>query len=111
MITLFTIIPVVSYLTGFGLTAFSQYLNCGTISPPQIALVSTFAPAFVIVFSGLVYLLPFLSSPVQEIMPASADADMKYVLGFSFYLLWAGIYGQNVASGMAQSCPGAAGPK
>lgn len=110
-LTLIVAIPIVSYISGFGLSAFSQYVNCGTVSPGQIALVATFAPAFVVIFSTLAYFLPFIRSPVEEIMPVSADSDMKYALGFSFWLLWAGIYGQNVASGMAQSCPGAAGPK
>ena len=111
LISLLLILPALSYVSGFGLSAFSQYLYCGTVQPSQIALVATFAPVFVVGFSLLSYFLPFLRSPVEEIMPVSADSDMKYALGFSFYLLWAGIYGQNIASGMVQSCPGAAGPK
>lgn len=110
-LALLTILPIISYVSAFGLSAFSQYLYCGTVMPSQIALVSTFAPAFVVLFCLLVKWLPFMRSPVEEIMPTSADVDMKYALGFSFYLLWAGIYGQNIASGMVQSCPGAAGPK
>jgi hypothetical protein len=67
--------------------------------------VSTFAPAFVFVFSLVTYFLPFLRGPVETIIPVSADADMKSALGFSFYLLWAGIYGQNIGSGLLQVCP------
>jgi hypothetical protein len=111
LLSLLLVIPAVSFISGFGLSAFSQYLYCGSINPAQISLVSTFAPLFVIGFGVLAYFLPFLRGPVQDIMPVSADADMKYALGFSFYLLWAGIYGQNLASSMVQSCPGAAGPK
>lgn len=111
LLSLLLVIPALSFLSGFGLSSFSQYLYCGTVQPTQIALVSTFAPAFVIGFGLLAYFLPFLRGPVEDIMPVSADSDMKYALGFSFYLLWAGIYGQNIASGMVQSCPGAAGPK
>jgi len=111
LLSLLIAIPIISYASGFGLSAFSQYLYCGTVQPLQIASVATFAPAFVIFFSLLTYFLPFMRKPVEDIMPVSADSDMKYALGYSFYLLWAGIYGQNIASGMAQSCPGAAGPK
>lgn len=110
-LTLFVLLPLISYLWGFGLNSLSQYINCRKISLSQISLVSLLSPLFVVVFSGLAYGLPFLRSPVESILPISADDDMRYALGFSFYLMWAGIYGQNIASGMVQSCPGAAGPK
>jgi hypothetical protein len=102
---LLLVIPIISFVWGFGLSAFSQYIYCGTVSLPQVALVSTFAPAFVIFFSTIVYFLPFFRSPVEAILPVTADVDMKYALGFSFFLLWAGIYGQNVGSGLLQACP------
>lgn len=98
-------IPILSYLSGLGLNALSQYIYCNKISISQVALVSTFAPAFVLGFSLLVWFFPFLRSPVESILPLTADVDMKYAMGFSFYLLWAGIYGQNIAAGMLQSCP------
>ena len=99
------VLPILSYASGFGLNSLSQYIYCNTVKIPQVALVSLFAPAFVIGFSLLVWGLPFLRSPVESILPATADMDMKFAMGFAFYLLWAGIYGQNLASGMLQSCP------
>jgi hypothetical protein len=105
LLCLLLVIPVVSYVSGLGLNALSQYINCNKVSMSQVALVSTFAPAFVVGFSLLAYLLPFLRSPVEGILPLTADGDMKYAMGFAFYLLWAGIYGQNIASGMLQACP------
>jgi len=105
LVVLLVILPIISFVWGFGLSAFSQYINCNNVSLPQVAIVSTFAPAFVFVFSLLTYFLPFLRAPVETIMPVSADADMKSALGFSFYLLWAGIYGQNIGSGLLQACP------
>ena len=103
--SLLVVIPVVSYLSGLGLNSLSQYIYCNKVSLPQVALVSLFAPAFVVGFTLLVWFLPFLRSPVESILPGTADLDMRYAMGFAFYLLWAGIYGQNLASGMVQSCP------
>lgn len=103
--SLLLVVPILSYLSGLGLNALSQYIYCNKISVPQVAIVSTFAPAFVLGFTLLVWFLPFLRSPVESILPATADVDMKYAMGFAFYLLWSGIYGQNIASGMLQSCP------
>lgn len=104
MAALLFVIPIVSYLSGLGLNALSQYIYCNKVNMPQVAMVSSFAPGFVVVFSSLVWLMPFLRSPVESILPLTADGDMKYAMGFAFYLLWAGIYGQNIASGMLQSC-------
>jgi hypothetical protein len=104
MAALLLVIPVVSYLSGLGLNALSQYIYCNKVNMPQVAMVSSFAPGFAIAFASIVWLLPFLRSPVESILPVTADVDMKYAMGFAFYLLWAGIYGQNIASGMLQSC-------
>lgn len=105
LLTLLLAIPALSYVSGFGLNALSQYIYCNKVTVSQVALVSTFAPAFVIGFSLLAWFLPFLRSPVESILPLTADGDMKYAMGFAFYLLWAGIYGQNIAAGMLQACP------
>jgi hypothetical protein len=105
LLALVLLLPILSYLSGFGLNALSQYIYCNKVSVPQVALVSTFAPAFVVGFSLLAYFLPVLRSPVESILPLTADVDMKYAMGFAFYLLWAGIYGQNIASGMLTACP------
>jgi hypothetical protein len=104
MVALFLAVPFISYVSGLGLNSLSQYIYCNKVNMPQIAMVSSFAPGFVILFASLVWLMPFLRSPVESILPLTADVDMKYAMGFAFYLLWAGIYGQNIASGMLQSC-------
>lgn len=104
MASLLLVVPFISYVSGLGLNALSQYIYCNKVNVPQVAMVSTFAPIFVVLFSSLVWLLPFLRSPVESILPLTADVDMRYAMGFAFYLLWAGIYGQNIAAGMLQAC-------
>ncbi len=103
--SLLMVVPFISYVSGLGLNSLSQYIYCNKVSFSQVALVSTFAPIFVVSFTLLVWFMPFLRSPVESILPLTADVDMKYAMGFAFYLLWAGIYGQNIAAGMVQSCP------
>ena len=51
LVVLLVILPIISFVWGFGLSAFSQYIICNNISLPQVAIVSTFAPAFVFGFS------------------------------------------------------------
>lgn len=105
IVVLVFFIPLISYLWGLGLNALSQYITCKTVSGQQIAIASSLGPAFVLLFSTIVYFASFLRSPVESILPLSADGDMKYALGFSFYLFWAGMYAQTISSGMVQSCP------
>jgi hypothetical protein len=105
IVVLICIIPLISYIWGLGLNALSQYITCKAVSGQQIALASTIGPVFVLLFSTIAYFASFLRAPVESVLPLSADADMKYALGFSFYLLWAGMYAQTIASGMVQSCP------
>ena len=76
------LIPLISYLWGLGLNALSQYITCNTVSGQQIALASLFGPAFVVLFSVIVYFAGFLRAPVESVLPLSADTDMKYALGF-----------------------------
>lgn len=104
LLSLLVVIPIISYIWGFGLNIFSQYISCGGVQPNQILLTSLLGPAFVLGFSLLTYFISGLRSPVESILPEKTDANMKYALGFSFYLLWAGIYAQNMSSGMSQSC-------
>ena len=105
LVTLLVIIPMISYVWGFGLSAISQFIYCNSVALPQVALASAVAPLVIFVFSLLVYFLPFLRAPVIQILPQNADGDIKYALGFSFYLLWAGIYGQTLSSIFLQQCP------
>ena len=77
LVSLLSVLPIVSYLSGLGLNALSQYIYCNKVSLPQVAMVSSFAPAFVIIFSLFAWFLPFLRSPVESILPLTADGDMR----------------------------------
>jgi len=105
LLILCALVPLISYMWGLGLNALTQYITCKAVSGQQIALASLFGPLFALLFVGVAYFAPFLRAPVESVLPLSADADMKYAIGFAFYLLWAGMYAQTVSSGMVQSCP------
>ena len=70
----------------------------------QISINSLFAPALVTVFSFLLYFIPFLLSPLNDVLPNSLDLVTKSVLSKGFYMFWAGLYGQTIASGFLQAC-------
>jgi hypothetical protein len=110
-IVIFLILPLFSYLLSLGINTLHQYISCGTISFPSLALASSLTPVFILIVSLLSYFVPFIRSLVETALPATADSNMKRAFGFAFYIFWAGIYSQTISSGLIQSCPGAAGPR
>lgn len=110
---LFVIIPIFSFLTSMFLNWFLQFMYCGAVSVGGISLAASMSPLLSFVFSGLVYFIPFLRSPVTQLIteipqdtPNPEEAKFARELwGYCFYLFWAGLYGQTVASGMVAACP------
>jgi hypothetical protein len=107
---LFGIIPLLSFVTSLIINWFLQFLYCSKIDLSKITIASTISPVFTVVVSGLVYLLPFLRTPVTQLFTSpSTDNPVETELtreiwGYSFYLLWAGIYSQTLGLGMASAC-------
>ncbi len=100
---IFAMIIPIAYITSLGINTLVQFLQCQKISMGQVAGVSLITPGFVTVFSLLTYYIPFLRGPIESLIPEDR-ADMKDRWAYLFYLFWAGMYGQTVASGLLTSC-------
>lgn len=107
---LFLVIPMLSFLTSTVINWFLQYMYCSKVNPSNLLIASTYSPAFALGFSGLVYLFPFFRTPVAQLFPempqdSPEEAQLtREIWGYSFYLLWAGIYSQTLALGMVSAC-------
>jgi hypothetical protein len=103
--------PVLSYIASIFLHAFLQYIYCGAVSVSAISLAASMSPMFIAIFSLLSYFVSFLRTPVTQLfaeLPQDSPEDAKFareLWGYVFYIFWAGLYGQTVASGMISSCP------
>ncbi len=108
---LFLILPILSFLTSLFLNWFLQYMYCGAVSVGTLSIGASMSPLFIFLFSGLSYFLPFLRSPVTQLfteLPQESPEDAKFareIWGYCFYIFWAGLYGQTLASGMVSACP------
>jgi hypothetical protein len=100
----YLLLPGASFIIGFILNTVLQQYVCGKLNIVQISLNSLFAPALVAVFSFLLYFIPFLLTPLNDVLPNSLDLVIKSVLSKGFYMFWAGLYGQTIASGFVQAC-------
>lgn len=108
---LFGIIPVLSFLTSMFLNWFLQYMYCGAVSISAISLAASISPMFVAGLSLFSYFISFLRTPVTQLipeLPQDSPEEAKFareLWGYSFYIFWAGLYGQTIASGMISACP------
>jgi len=97
-------IPSVSFIIGLLLNALIQYLACSKLNGSQIALDSLFGPALTTSVLFLLWLIPALESPVLTVLPITLSTTYKKAISGGFYIFWAGIYAQVIASGFVQVC-------
>jgi hypothetical protein len=97
-------IPLVSFVIGLLLNALIQYLACSKLNGSQIALDSLFGPALTSFTLFLLWLIPALESPVLTVLPITLNTTYKKAVSGGFYVFWAGIYAQVIASGFVQVC-------
>ena len=108
---LLAVLPILSFLTSAFINWFLQYMYCGSVSLSKIFTASATSPLSTLVLTGLAYLMPFLRTPVTQLVPEVHQGSGEDVLfardiwGWSFYLFWGGVYGQTISSGMISVCP------
>ena len=107
---LFCILPVLSFFSSSLINLFLQYMYCGSANLGAIFTGGAISPLITIIIMALSYFLPFLRKPVTQLLselPEGAPEDQIFardIWGWSFYLFWAGVYGQTLGSGMVSSC-------
>ena len=102
---LLMVLPGVSFAIGLLMNSLIQYLACSKLNGVQIALNSLFGPGFVAASLVLLWILPMLETPVVSILPETLTPLYKKAISEGFYIFWAGLYAQVIASGFLQVCP------
>lgn len=112
---LFVVFPFLSFLTSLFLNWFLQYMYCGAVSVNGITMAASMSPLNTVILMALTYMMPFLKNPVLQLLPelpqdaiAGNPEDAQFareIWGYSFYLFWAGVYGQTIGSSMIAACP------
>lgn len=95
-------LPTLAYFIALGLNAFVQSISCGAIQIKQLAVGAVSVPAAVLGFLVLT-LIPFVRAPISQILPPSYRGMGDY-MALGFYMFWAGMFGEAMAGGLAQSC-------
>jgi hypothetical protein len=95
-------LPALAYCIALGLNAIVQLVSCGSIRIKQLAVGAVSVPAAVLGFLVL-SLIPFVRAPISQILPQKYSEMSDYV-ALLFYMFWAGMFGEAMAGGLAQSC-------
>jgi hypothetical protein len=98
------LLPTLGYAITLGLNTFVQSISCGKVNIQQIAMGSVMVPIAILLFLMLT-LSSWVRSPVESAVPFEMRAQYAGLLAVGFYMFWAGMFGESVASGFAQSCP------
>jgi hypothetical protein len=96
------VLPALAYCIALGLNAIVQSISCGSIRIKQLAVGAVSVPAAVLGFL-LLTLIPFVRAPISQILPLKYS-DMSDYVALIFYMFWAGMFGEAMAGGLAQSC-------
>jgi hypothetical protein len=97
------LLPTLGYIVALGMNTLLQYTTCTVVKIEQIALAS--APVGIAILGGLlITFLPFIRSPITSILTGSTRLVYGGAYAIAFYMFWAGMFGEAIASGMAQSC-------
>lgn len=97
-------LSILSFFVGFLLNTITQYLSCGKLNAEQLATTSAISSGITAAVVLLLSFLPVIESPVLTVLPETLTPIYKKALSQGFYIFWAGLYGQLVASGFVQTC-------
>lgn len=97
------VLPWLAFVSSMGINTLLQFIQCQKINMGKVAIASTITPAFSAFFGIIIYWFPFFRKPVEDLVPMDSTSP-RDMWGFLFYLFWAGMYGQAVASGLLTSC-------
>jgi len=97
------LLPALGYSVAFGLNCLLQYVSCGKVIPESVAKGSLYVLASMFIFL-LITLLGVVRAPIAIAVPLTLRAKYGGLLALSYYMFWAGMFGEAIASGFAQGC-------
>jgi hypothetical protein len=99
----YIIIPLMVYITSIGFNTLSNYISCNKVEFSR-ALKNAVVPTIsVLGMFALLTVFPAMKNPITAIIP-NALPTTSDVVGNTFYIFWAAIYGQMIGGGLSQIC-------
>lgn len=98
------VLAAVSYAVGLLLNTLIQYLSCSKLNGVQLASTSAIPAGLTALVTLIVAVWPVFDNPVLSVLPETLTPIYKKAISQGFYIFWAGLYGQLLASGFLQVC-------
>jgi hypothetical protein len=96
-------LPIIGYGISIGLNSIFQLSKCGKVNMIQLATGNIVVPLAILAFLGLT-MLSIVRSPIDSALTPQIRYTYGKIIPIAFYMFWAGMFGEAVASGFAQSC-------
>ena len=98
-----TLLPTLGYAIAVGMNLLIQHVTCGRVNYKQIAIGSTAIPVAILLFL-LLTMAGIVRAPVVDAVPLAYKLQYGESFAVAFYMFWAGMFGEAVSGGFAQSC-------
>jgi hypothetical protein len=96
-------LPLIAFVFSLGINSAINYSICKKLNISQISYSSLFVVLSVLLFLGISN-IGFLQSPILSAVPQYLRGNYGYIFILAFYMFWAGMFGESLASGFAQGC-------
>jgi hypothetical protein len=97
------LLPTLGYAIGIGLNLLVQQVSCGKVNYKQIAVGTTAIPLAILLFL-LLSSAGIVRAPVVDAVPLAYKLQYGASFAVAFYMFWAGMFGEAISGGFAQSC-------
>jgi hypothetical protein len=96
-------LPMVGFGIALGMNSILQYTTCQTVNILQLLKASS--SVLVAVFIALIVTMAgVIRSPIEAAVPLAYKLKYAGMFAVAFYMFWAGMFGEALASGFAQVC-------
>jgi hypothetical protein len=97
------LLPTIGFSISLGLNSILQYTTCNTVKVNQILYGGLTVLGFIL-FGLFITMSSIIRKPIESIVPLHYMANYGGIFAIAFYMFWAGMFGEAIASGFAQSC-------
>jgi hypothetical protein len=96
-------LPMIGFGIALGLNSILQISSCQTINILQVVKASS-SVLVAIILALLVTMAGVIRSPIEAAVPLVYKLKYAGMFAVAFYMFWAGMFGEALASGFAQVC-------
>jgi hypothetical protein len=96
-------LPMIGFGIALGLNSILQYTTCQTINILQLLKASS-SVLVAIILMLCITMAGIVRSPIEAAVPLAYKLKYAGMFAIAFYMFWAGMFGEALASGFAQVC-------